>query len=113
MPTLQRLVARADPGALERVRVAADKIGEQVRRAGDIVQRLRERLGRSAARPESISILIEEADGLALVGTHERGVDVRLHVVHELPRVFVDKVQVQQVVLLQLRFDTTSSIDCR
>jgi two-component system, LuxR family, sensor kinase FixL len=95
---------RTDPDSLL-IRDAMDKAAEQSLRAGQIIRRLREFVarGETERRIESISKLIEEANALALVGAKEHGVRVRLHIdpAHDL--VFVDKVQIQQVLLNLIR----------
>jgi two-component system sensor kinase FixL len=83
------------------LRDAMDKAGDQALRAGQIIRRLREFVGRgdSERRVESVKKLIEEASALALVGTKDQGVRVRFQFDPAVDLVFVDKVQIQQVLL--------------
>jgi two-component system, LuxR family, sensor kinase FixL len=87
------------------LRDAMDKAGDQALRAGQIIRRLREFVGRgdSERRVESVKKLIEEASALALVGTKDQGVRVRFQFDPAVDLVLVDKVQIQQVLLNLLR----------
>jgi two-component system, LuxR family, sensor kinase FixL len=87
------------------LRDALDKAGDQAMRAGQIIRRLREFVGRgdSERRIESAKKLIEEASALALVGTKDQGVRVRFQFDPAIDLVLVDKVQIQQVLLNLLR----------
>jgi FixJ family two-component response regulator len=87
------------------LRDALDKAGDQALRAGQIIRRLREFVGRgdSELRVESIKRLIEEASALALVGTKDQGIRVRFQFDPAVDLVLVDKVQIQQVLLNLLR----------
>jgi two-component system sensor kinase FixL len=87
------------------LRDALDKAGDQALRAGQIIRRLREFVGRgdSERRIESVKKLIEEASALALVGTKDRGVRVRFQFDPVIDLVLVDKVQIQQVLLNLMR----------
>ncbi len=84
---------------------ALAKATEQALRAGHIIRRLRDFVGRgeSEKRVESIARLVEEAGALALVGAKERGVTVRYQLDRQLDRVVADRVQVQQVLLNLMR----------
>jgi two-component system sensor kinase FixL len=97
-----------ESGAQDRsdlLRDALDKAGDQALRAGQIIRRLREFVGRgdSERRIESVKKLIEEASALALVGTKDQGVRVRFQFDPAIDLVLVDKVQIQQVLLNLLR----------
>jgi two-component system sensor kinase FixL len=87
------------------LRDALDKASDQALRAGQIIRRLREFVGRgdSERRIESVKKLIEEASALALVGTKDQGVRVRFQFDPAVDLVLVDKVQIQQVLLNLLR----------
>lgn len=84
---------------------ALDKAADQALRAGDIIRRLREFVGRgeSERRIESIKKVIEEAMALALVGAGERRVQTRFQYDPAAEMVLADKVQVQQVLVNLLR----------
>ncbi len=84
---------------------ALQKAGGQALRAGDVIQRLRDFIGRGETdrRIESISRLIEEASALALVGVKEYGVRVTMDLDPKADLVVADRVQVQQVIINLLR----------
>jgi two-component system sensor kinase FixL len=84
---------------------AMDKAAEQALRAGQIIRRLRDFVGRgeSERRVESVKKLIEEASALALVGTKDQGVRVHFQFDPAVDLVLVDKVQIQQVLLNLVR----------
>ncbi len=83
-----------------------DLAAEQALRAGQIVRRLRDfvaRDGEGDKRLEDLGKLAEEAAALALVGARERGVQVGFRFCPRLPRVLVDRIQIQQVILNLIR----------
>jgi two-component system sensor kinase FixL len=97
----------ADAGAetLEIVREALDEAAKQAVRAGQIVRRLRDFMshGDTERQVESLQQLINEANALALVGSREHGIDVQLSLDPEADIVFVDRIQVQQVLVNLIR----------
>jgi two-component system sensor kinase FixL len=97
----RRLLESGGEDRLGLLRDAMDKAGDQALRAGQIIRRLREFVGRgdSERRVESVKKLIEEASALALVGTKDQGVRVRFQFDPAVDLVLVDKVQIQQVLL--------------
>jgi two-component system sensor kinase FixL len=101
----RRLLESGVEDRLGMLRDAMDKAGDQALRAGQIIRRLREFVGRgdSERRVESVKKLIEEASALALVGTKDQGVRVRFQFDPAVDLVLVDKVQIQQVLLNLLR----------
>jgi two-component system sensor kinase FixL len=101
----RRLLESGGEDRSDMLRDAMDKAGDQALRAGQIIRRLREFVGRgdSERRVESVTKLIEEASALALVGTKDQGVRVRFQFDPAVDLVLVDKVQIQQVLLNLLR----------
>ena len=83
---------------------AMDKAAGQAIRAGEIIRRLREFVvcGESE-RKESLRDLTEETSGIGLMGAREAGVTTRFEFDDLADHVFVDRVQVQQVVLNLMR----------
>lgn len=90
---------------LDRIRAALGDAGDQALRAGAIIRRLRDFVGKGEAdtRLESLPKLIEEAGALAMVGAKESGVRLRFELATDTPLVVVDKVQIQQVLLNLMR----------
>jgi two-component system, LuxR family, sensor kinase FixL len=105
MEAVNILLGRGGNLPIERLRSAVQRAGEQAVRAGQIIQRLREFVtrGETQKRVEALPPLVREARELALIGTRQREVNIRLP--DKLPEVavIVDKIQVQQVLLNLLR----------
>jgi light-regulated signal transduction histidine kinase (bacteriophytochrome) len=99
----------ASSSAARRIRAAMqealDLAAEQSLRAGQIVRRLRAFVAKGEAemRPEDLRRLVEEAAGLALVGTKDSGVAVSFRFHPALPPVLADRVQIQQVLVNLIR----------
>ena len=99
------LATDPDAETLEMVREAMDEAARQAIRAGQIVRRLRDFMshGETERRVESLQRLINEANALALVGSREHGIDVQLELDPRADLVFVDRIQVQQVLVNLIR----------
>lgn len=100
-----RLLASGEPSALPTVAEALEHATEQALRAGQIIKRLRDFVsrGESARQLEDLPKLIEEASALALVGVKEMGVRVAYALDPAAELAFVDKIQIQQVLLNLIR----------
>lgn len=96
-----------DPDAvtIALVRGALDDAASQSVRAGQIVRRLRDFIshGQTERRVESLPRLISEANALALVGTREHGIEVQVRLDPAADNVFVDRIQIQQVLVNLIR----------
>jgi two-component system, LuxR family, sensor kinase FixL len=81
------------------------KTSEQAARAGDIIKRLRSFVtARQVERsPQRVSQLIEESCALALIGAREDGINTRQQHGKDLPDMFVDRVQIQQILVNLIR----------
>ncbi len=99
------LQTRPDAETLSMAREAMDEAAKQAVRAGQIVRRLRDFMthGETERRVESLQRLISEANALALVGSREHGIDVQLSLDPDADLVFVDRIQVQQVLVNLIR----------
>ena len=88
-----------------RVDEALEKAIAQAARAGEIIRRLRQFVGKGddKRRFEDLNNVVEEASALALVGAKQQGVRVMLELGRDLPLIALDKVQIQQVVLNLVR----------
>jgi two-component system sensor kinase FixL len=97
----------------ELVREAMDEAAKEAIRAGQIVGRLRQFMshGDTERRPESLSKLINEANALALVGSREHSIDVQVQLDEDTDEVFVDRVQIQQVLTNLIRNAIDAMID--
>ena len=107
------LPADRDDESLLLVREALDEAAKEAIRAGQIVQRLREfvRPGEAERRVESLARLVTEANALALVGTREHGIEVQVQLDPEADDVFVDRIQVQQVLTNLVRNAIDAMLD--
>lgn len=74
-------------------------------RAGEIMRRMRDflRHGQTEHRREHVTRLIAEANALALVGSREHGMEVQVSLDPQANQVFVDRVQVEQVLVNLIR----------
>jgi two-component system sensor kinase FixL len=107
------LKGETNSGTLEMVRDAMDEAAQQAIRAGQIVRRLRDFMshGETERRVESLQRLINEANALALVGSREHDIDVQLSLDTGVDLVFVDRIQVQQVLVNLIRNAIDAMID--
>src|SRR6185503_20796108 len=80
---------------------------------GEIVRRMRDFLshGETEHRDESLSRIITEANALALVGSREHGIDVQVILDPKADRVFVDRIQIQQVLINLIRNAIEAMLD--
>jgi two-component system, LuxR family, sensor kinase FixL len=101
----RRFLARGDAASAERAKSAMESAVGQVSRTGEIIRRLREFVTKTSSQQcaENVYKVIEEAAALALIGAKERGVTVHFRNAQELPAVFIDKVQIQQVLVNLVR----------
>jgi len=94
-----------EPPDRVKIKGALSSAAEQALRAGQIIRRLRDFVGKGEAdrRIENLSKLLEEAGALAMIGAKERGVRLKFDIDRQVDLVLADKVQVQQVVLNLMR----------
>ena len=99
------LEGQPDAAQLEMAKEAMRDTADQAIRAGQIVRRMRDFLshGETEHRVESLPKLITEANALALVGSREHGIDVQVHLDPAADQVFVDRIQIQQVLFNLIR----------
>lgn len=88
-----------------RIAELMDRAVQQTERAGQIVRRLRQLIGRgqSELQPTDLDAVVQEAAGLALIGAREQGIEARFELAGNLPPVLADATQLQQVVLNLVR----------
>jgi two-component system, LuxR family, sensor kinase FixL len=89
----------------ERIFEVMDKAGAQARRAGEIIRGLRQFVEKheTERRHEDVGKIVEEAIALALLGAKSGGIVVRIEMSEEQLSVFVDRIQIQQVVVNLVR----------
>jgi len=100
----KRLMTKEPTAFSPKVHDNLDKAAQQTLRAGDIIRRLRDfvRPGEFSATAHSLKELIKETRELAFVGARQN-VRVRVELDRDADLVFVDKVQIQQVLLNLIR----------
>jgi two-component system sensor kinase FixL len=81
------------------------KAADQANRAGEIIRRLRTFVaqGETEKSQDDISEVVNEACALALVGARADGVETTMALAADLPDVFLDRIQIQQVVVNLIR----------
>lgn len=112
--TLRDLLSSApDEETLVVVREALDDATSQALRAGQIVRRLRDFIshGDTERQPENLPRLVQEANALALVGSREYGIEVHVQLDPTAEDVFVDRIQIQQVLFNLIRNAIDAMID--
>jgi two-component system sensor kinase FixL len=102
---MRRLLHASNLQVPARVVETMDKTVAQAARAGEIIQHLRGfiRKGESERHSEELNKVVEEATALGLVGAKESGIKVRVELSPAAMPVFIDKVQIQQVVFNLIR----------
>jgi two-component system sensor kinase FixL len=101
----RRLLDKNDPLDRPRLAEALAKAADQAIRAGDVIQRLRQFVGRGETekRLERLPALIQEASALAFVGARELGVRMTMTFDPACEMALVDRVQIQQVAINLMR----------
>ena len=102
-----------DADHLEMAREALRDTAEQAMRAGQIVRRMRDFLshGETEHRVEELAAIVTEANALALVGTREHGIEVQVNIDGSSNHVFVDRIQIQQVLFNLIRNAIEAMLD--
>jgi two-component system sensor kinase FixL len=111
--TLQLLEGSPDADDIETAREALKDAAAEAIRAGQIVRRMRDFMahGETEHRIETVSRLITEANALALVGSREHGIDVQINLDPNCNHVFVDRIQIQQVLFNLIRNAIEAMLD--
>ena len=91
----------AQPPKLERATQLIDRIRADSKRAGDIISRIRDLAKNAPSQRESLEIneAIFGVIGLTRSEMSNSGVSVQTRMAHDLPKIWADRVQVQQVIL--------------
>jgi two-component system sensor kinase FixL len=103
--SVRDMLAQPEPSEFPLMREALDETAKEALRAGHIVRRLRDFVARGDVEKsvEPLPALINEASVLGLMAARERGVETRFDLDPYASPVFVDKVQIQQVLINLLR----------
>jgi two-component system sensor kinase FixL len=105
MEAARDLLNRPEGETLPFVHEAVEEAAKEALRAGQIVRRLRDFVARGevAQHIENLPHMIDEASRLALAGARERGVRAFFNLDPAAQEVFVDRIQIQQVLVNLLR----------
>lgn len=100
----ERLLSLSSPD-LRAVSDALGEIASQALRAGEIIRRLRQlvRERKTEQRFEDLNEVVREIDALVAADMRRHGVMLRYELMPDLPRVRIDRVQIQQVLLNLVR----------
>ena len=99
----KRFLQRPDGAA--QAQDAMEQAGKQILRAGTTIRNLRDFIEKREGHraPENLSKIIEQGVALAFAGMAHVNVKVRLQLEASLPTVFVDRIQIQQVLVNLVR----------
>lgn len=105
LETTRDMLAAPDVATVALVRDALDDAAGQALRAGEIVRRLREFVAHGVVqrRVEALGALVRDAAGLGLIGAPELGIHATIALGDGNDDVFVDRVQIQQVLVNLIR----------
>jgi len=109
------LLAKTDEVDFPMIREALAESAREAMRAGQIVRRLREFVARGEVEKsvEELPALIDDASKFALIGARERGIAARFDLDPSVGAVFVDRVQIQQVLINLMRNAIEAMSDSR
>lgn len=97
----RELVVSTDPKTHDRGVQTLKQVAKQIQRVGDTIRRIREfakkRIPEQAL--EDINRVVEEAAAIAAVGTKGKNIRTAYDLSPSLPSVWVDRIQIQQVVM--------------
>ena len=100
----QQLVQRGPEHAERAIEVIGKSI-EQAMRAGQIIRQLRNFVQKREVErsPAEIEKVVDEASALAFIGLKEKGIRVAIERQGNLPKVPIDRIQIQQVLINLIR----------
>lgn len=101
-----------DAGAVEKAKPIVERISEQIERTGTILKKLRRFIEKRETERtlESPEVLVEDA--VTLLGTIDSEVSLETRIGSALPRVMVDRIQLQQVLVNLMRNAIEAMQDC-
>ena len=100
-----RLLANARPNSIGLAREAVTEAAQQVARASQIIKRIRDYAdrGKPSRQMESVRTIVDEGLRLALIGADSLGVKVTTDFDPDASVVYVDRIQIQQVLVNLVR----------
>lgn len=101
----REMLASSETKTRDRGTQTLEQVAVQIRRVGETIRRIREfaknKTPEQAA--ENINRIVEEAAAIAAIGTKGKGIITVYDLTADLPPVFVDRFQIQQVVVNLVR----------
>jgi len=100
-----RALESDDPDGQAKVLDWTRKISDQVSRAGQIIRRLRDFARAAPAQPATLNVndMVRESVALVEVDARPLRADIRLDLADQVPPIYADRVQIQQVLVNLLR----------
>jgi C4-dicarboxylate-specific signal transduction histidine kinase len=100
-----RFLASSRPESMDLAREAVTVASQQAARANQIIKRLRNFVarGKASRRVESLPSMLDEALQFALIGTDSLGIKVTVDFHPEASVAFVDRIQIEQVLVNLVR----------
>jgi two-component system sensor kinase FixL len=104
MQAARRMLEAGDANSVQRARETIERASQQVLRAGEIIRRLREfsTRGETEKSVVPVDLLLSESLALARISNKFGATKVNMEIVTDA-NVFIDKIQVQQVILNLVR----------
>ncbi len=101
MGVISRLKTKNDQSISNEIIPALEKAGSQALRAGNIIQRIRGFVKRSAPQRQSCSIqqIVSDAVELSEIEAHRQSLELHVDLAPNLPNAFLDPVLIQQVLV--------------
>lgn len=101
----RRMLEPVEGPQAQLAREILEKAAGQIGRAGEIIRRLREFIEKRESNHtlEDINRVVSDAVALALVGSADANVKIDLRLGAELPKLYLDKIQIEQVAVNLLR----------
>ncbi len=101
---MRRLINEDEP-PLDELREAIDLTAQDATRAGQIIRRLRAFVEKreTLRNPEDVAVLVAEAVAIGSLGLAARGIKVSIVKAAVLPKVMIDRIQIQQILVNLIR----------
>jgi two-component system sensor kinase FixL len=94
----QKLIAK---GNLERAAEGCERAAAQVARAGEVIRRLRDFVGKAPGKiaPVDLAELIDDSEALAFIGVGPGSISTEVRIAPDARMALIDKIQIQQVIV--------------
>lgn len=101
----QVILGRSDPDQVERVKDIMQKSAEQAHRAAEILGRLRQFIETGDVEKHTVGIadILDPSIELVMPSFRKDGVEIEVNIARNLPDVYVNDVQIQQVLVNLIR----------